>query len=82
MLPLYLVGATGTGKSSLAISIAEKLGGEIVNGDAFQIYKGIEIVTDSPKQTALDQTRHHLYGALELNEDCNAARYSEMANDF
>ncbi len=81
MLPLYLVGATGTGKSSLAISIAEKLGGEIVNGDAFQIYKGIEIVTDSPKQTALDQTRHHLYGALELNEDCNAARYSEMAND-
>ena len=81
MLPLYLVSATGTGKSSLAISIAEKLGGEIVNGDAFQIYKGIEIVTDSPKQTALDQTRHHLYGALELNEDCNAARYSEMAND-
>ena len=80
MLPLYLVGATGTGKSSLAISIAEKLGGEIVNADAFQIYKGIEIVTDSPKQIALDQTRHHLYGALELHEDSNAARYSEMAN--
>ncbi|MEE2809126.1 MAG: tRNA (adenosine(37)-N6)-dimethylallyltransferase MiaA [Verrucomicrobiota bacterium] len=81
MLPLYLVGATGTGKSSIAISIAQKLDGEIVNADAFQIYKGIEIVTDSPKQTALDQTKHHLYGALELQENCNAARYSEMAND-
>ena len=81
MLPLYLVGATGTGKSSIAISIAEKLDGEIVNADAFQIYKGIEIVTASPKSTALARIRHHLYGTIELQEDCNAARYSEMANN-
>ena len=80
MLPLYLVGATGTGKSSIALSIAKNIGGEIVNADAFQIYKGIKIVTASPEQIALDQIKHHLYGALELQEDCNAARYSEMAN--
>ena len=81
MLPLYLVGATGTGKSSIALSIAKHIGGEIVNADAFQIYKGIQIVTASPKPIALEQIKHHLYGALELQEDCNAARYSELAND-
>tara|TARA_B110000116_G_scaffold272342_1_gene296737 strand:- start:1857 stop:2762 length:906 start_codon:yes stop_codon:yes gene_type:complete len=80
MLPLYLVGATGTGKSSIALSIAKNIGGEIVNADAFQIYKGIEIVTASPESVALGQIKHHLYGALELQEDCNAALYSEMAH--
>ncbi|MGY8686657.1 MAG: isopentenyl transferase family protein, partial [Verrucomicrobiales bacterium] len=40
-LPFYVVGPTGSGKSSIALSLAERWGGEIVNADAFQVYRGI-----------------------------------------
>ncbi len=45
---LVLTGPTGVGKSSLAISLAKKINGEIVNADAFQVYKELKIATAAP----------------------------------
>ena len=46
--PMFVCGPTASGKSALALEMAEKLGGEIVNADAFQLYRGLEIVTAAP----------------------------------
>ncbi len=77
--PLYIGGPTGAGKSAVALALAERCGGEIINADAFQLYRGMEVLSASP--TAADRARapHHLYGALAPTEDCNAGRYAELA---
>ena len=50
--PLYIVGPTASGKSGLAIALAERLEGEIVNADAFQLYRGLDICTAKPSAAA------------------------------
>ena len=81
MRALYIVGPTGSGKSSLASHIAKDVGGEIVNADAFQLYQDIETVTAAPSKDELNQAPHHLYGTLSLKEESNAAKYSVLAKD-
>ena len=75
----YFTGPTGAGKSALAMQVAADCGAEIVNADAFQLYRGLEILTAAP--SALDRAKvpHHLYGVLEVGETCDAARYAVMA---
>ena len=50
-----------------------------MNADAFQIYRGLEILTASPSPRDRTQVRHHLYGVLDPSETCNAAAYAERA---
>jgi tRNA dimethylallyltransferase len=45
MRPIAIIGPTGTGKSALALAVAERVGGEIVNADAMQLYRGMDIGT-------------------------------------
>ena len=47
-IAFYICGPTATGKSALALEMARKLNGEIVNADAFQLYRGLEIVSAAP----------------------------------
>lgn len=77
--PLYLVGPTGSGKSDLAVGLAESLGGEIVNADAFQIYAELSILTARPEKALIERAPHHLYGQLSVVESCDAGRYRELA---
>jgi len=77
--PLFLAGPTASGKSALAVLLAEKLNGEIINADAFQLYNGMPICTAQPDGEALQRAQHHLYAVLALHETCDAARYAEMA---
>ncbi len=74
-----MVGPTAAGKSALAIELAERLGGEIVNADAFQLYQGMDICTAKP--SAADQARvpHHLFGVIPPSEVCDAQRFAELA---
>ena len=70
---LVLTGPTGTGKSKLAISLANKINGEIVNADAFKVYEKLRIATASPteeeKKKALRQiVRKYSPGFEELGE--------------
>jgi tRNA dimethylallyltransferase len=77
--PLYLCGTTASGKSHCALGLAEALDGEIVNADAFQIYRGLEVLAAAPSPSELNQTTHHLYRTLSLEESCDAARYESLA---
>jgi tRNA dimethylallyltransferase len=81
---IAVVGATGTGKSELAITLAEMIqrrgiGSEIVNADAMQLYRGMDIGT--AKLTA-DQRRgieHHLIDVLAISQESTAAEYQKLA---
>ncbi len=79
MQTVYVCGATAVGKTSHALALACELGGEIVNGDAFQLYRGIEILSAAPSAEEKSAAPHHLFGVLDPKESCDAGRYAEMA---
>jgi len=60
---VYIVaGPTASGKSGLALDLAEKIGGEIVNADAFQVYAGLQVLTARPDESEMRGIPHYLYG--------------------
>ncbi|MBM3856508.1 MAG: tRNA (adenosine(37)-N6)-dimethylallyltransferase MiaA [Verrucomicrobia bacterium] len=71
-----LVGPTSAGKSALALELACKLDAEIVGVDAFQLYRGLPILT---AQSEAKDTPQHLIGVLKPTEECDAMRYRSMA---
>jgi tRNA dimethylallyltransferase len=77
--PLYIVGPTASGKSGLAMELAARLDGEIVNADAFQLYRGLDICTAKPSASDLARVPHHLYGVLSLGELCDAQFFCDLA---
>jgi tRNA dimethylallyltransferase len=77
---LELAGPTAVGKTNLAIRIAQELRTEIVGGDAFQLYDGLDILTGKPAHSQLAAVRHHLVGILPLTELCDAHKYSVLAH--
>ncbi|MGJ8643417.1 MAG: tRNA (adenosine(37)-N6)-dimethylallyltransferase MiaA [Luteolibacter sp.] len=77
--PIYVCGATASGKTSYALQLAAEHDGEIVNGDAFQLFRGIEIISAAPSDEEKIQLPHHLFGVLEPGEKCDAGRFFEMA---
>ncbi len=74
-----VAGPTAGGKSALAIDMAQKLDGVIVNCDSRQIYEGLPILTAQPPQEDLDIAHHELYGVLHPNELCSAGSWVKMA---
>jgi tRNA dimethylallyltransferase len=76
---IVIAGPTGSGKSELALRLAQHLGGEIVNYDSVQIYRGFDIgsAKPSPEQRAL--VPHHLFDIVDADEEFNAADYAERA---
>jgi tRNA dimethylallyltransferase len=76
---IVLAGPTAVGKTDLAIGIAQKLQTEIVGGDAFQLYQGLDILTGKPHPAQLLAVPHHLVGVLPLTESCDAYKYALLA---
>ncbi len=76
---LYLCGATACGKSSIALALAQRIGSEIVNADAFQLYRGFDALTAKPSADDLRAVPHHLYSVLEAADTCDAQRYRDLA---
>jgi tRNA dimethylallyltransferase len=74
-----LAGPTAVGKTEFAVEIAERLRTEIVGADAFQIYRGFEILSGKPSTSLQSRVKHHLLGVLPETEPCDAARYAELA---
>ncbi|CAI6332664.1 unnamed protein product [Periconia digitata] len=66
---IAIVGATGTGKSELAVEIAKKYNGEIINGDAMQLYQGLPIITNKITTDERKGLPHHLLGCIGLEEE-------------
>ena len=72
-----IVGPTGVGKSKLAIRIASKVNGEIINGDAFQIYKGMDIGTAKPSKEERKIVPHHLFDFVEPDYEYSIYDYQK-----
>lgn len=77
--PIYVCGPTASGKSALAIRLAREHDGEIVNADAYQLYRGIEIISAAPGEKEKSEIPHHLYGIFEPTENADAGRYLRLA---
>jgi tRNA dimethylallyltransferase len=75
----YIVGPTAIGKSEIAADVAQRLGAEVLSADAFQIYRGLDLLTAKPDRETLAKAAHHLIGAVPLSEEMNAEKFRERA---
>ena len=78
---IVICGATATGKSELAISLAQHLGAEIINADSMQIYKGMDIGTAKLPVSERAGIAHHMLDVLEVTQDSTVAWYQEQARN-
>jgi tRNA dimethylallyltransferase len=76
----FIVGPTATGKSELTADVAREIGAEIVSADAFQIYRGLDLLTAKPDASTLAKGPHHLIGTTPLHEEMNAEKYRRAAS--
>jgi len=74
-----IVGPTATGKSELAADVAREVSAEIVSGDAFQIYRGLDLLTAKPDASTLANAPHHLIGTVPFTEEMNAEKFRRLA---
>ena len=77
--PIAVIGPTGTGKSQLALALAEHLGGEIVNADAMQQYRGMDVGTAKVGIADRGGIPHHQLDVLDVAETATVARYQQAA---
>lgn len=80
-----IVGATASGKSQMALSLAEKIGGVIINADSQQVYSDLRILTARPTADDESLCPHRLYGVLSARESCSAGwwlRHAKMEIDW
>ena len=76
---IVICGATATGKSDLAVSLAQEIDGEVINADSMQLYKGMDIGTAKITVKERQGVPHHLMDLLDVTEDANVAWYQEKA---
>jgi tRNA dimethylallyltransferase len=76
-----ILGPTAVGKSDLSISLAKDFGGEIINGDAMQFYKGLDIGTAKVSLDEQKEIKHHLLDILTLEEKFSVSLYQKMVRD-
>ena len=74
-------GPTSSGKTNLAIKLAQNIDGEVIGVDSRQIYKSIPIGTAQPSKKELDAIPHHLIGIKDLNEPISAGEYTKLVDE-
>ena len=74
-----LVGPTATGKTALGVALAHRLGGEVVNADSMQLYRGMDIGTAKPDVAERDGVPHHLLDLWHVREAASVAEYRRLA---
>ena len=79
MRPIALVGPTASGKSQLGVALAEALGGEVINADAMQLYRGMDIGTAKVTEAERRGVPHHLLDVLDVTETASVAAYQREA---
>src|SRR5437016_3380290 len=75
----FILGPTATGKSEFAADVAHEMGAEIVSADAFQVYRGLDLLTAKPDRSTVAKAPHHLIGTTPLHEEMNAEKYRRAA---
>lgn len=77
--PIAVVGPTATGKSELGVWLAGMLGGEVINADAMQLYRGMDVGTAKLTDTERNGVAHHLLDVLDVTETASVAAYQRCA---
>jgi tRNA dimethylallyltransferase len=78
--PIVIVaGPTASGKSALALAVAEALGGTVINADSMQVYRDLAVLTARPGTAELARAPHRLYGVIDAAEACSAGRWRDLA---
>ena len=78
---IYIVGATASGKSGLAIDLAKVLDGVIINSDSMQVYQGANVITASPTEAEKQLAPHKLYNQINPAEGLNVVDWCKLAVD-
>ena len=76
---LLLAGPTASGKSNLAIKLAKKLNGEIINADSMQVFKEFKILSSRPTLSQHRKIKHHLYGTISVKKYFSAGAWLKQA---
>ncbi len=76
---IVVAGPTAAGKSELALVVAERFGGTVVNADSIQLYRELSIITARPGKQALARAPHRLYGVLPAADRCSAGHWRDLA---
>jgi len=76
---ILLAGPTASGKSKLAIHLAKKLNGEVINADSMQIYKEFSILSSKPNKDEIKKAKHHLYGIVSVKKYFSAGDWLKEA---
>jgi tRNA dimethylallyltransferase len=78
--PVVIVaGPTASGKSALALALAEAFGGTLINADSMQLYRGLAVLSACPGAGEMARVPHRLYGILDAAEACSAGRWRALA---
>jgi len=78
---IIVCGATATGKSELAVSLAKEIHAEVVNADSMQVYKGMDIGTAKLTNEERSGIAHHLIDVLDIKDEANVAWYQQIARE-
>src|SRR6187431_2329006 len=77
---LVILGPTASGKSELALRLAEQLHGEILSVDSMQVYRGMDIGTAKPSADEQARVKHHLIDVVNPSEEFTVARFVQLAD--
>src|SRR5882762_216176 len=72
---VLIAGPTASGKSALALTVAERIGGVVVNTDSMQVYRDLRIITARPSAAEMARVPHLLYGHVDAAEDYSVGRF-------
>jgi len=75
---ILIAGPTASGKSNLAILLAKKINGEIINADSMQIYKEFNILSSRPSNEDLKKIKHHLYGFISVKKNFSVGQWLKL----
>lgn len=78
---IAIVGPTATGKTSLGVRLARRLGGEVINADSMQLYRGMDIGTAKPTLAERGGVPHHLLDIWDVHETASVAIYRQLARE-
>ena len=78
---ILLAGPTASGKSKLAVYLAKKINGEVINADSMQIYKEFSILSSRPEKNEIKKIKHHLYGVISVKKNFSAGDWLKLAKN-
>ena len=81
MAVIAIFGPTASGKSAVALELADMVGGEIVSCDAMQLYRGLPVLTNQPSASDRERVAHHLVAVWEPSHEGSVAEYADLAHD-